>query len=135
MSFICYLDDLAKRRRWDIDVALFHQWVPVPPPYLRPHEYARLRVLKRVFELHDQLDVVREIDAFLRYRFCEPEIVAHLLYAGMFDVSDILLADDGTFKEIEGRFGASRSGLTTFRNTKSLLFQEKHRLVGPSFPA
>ncbi|KAJ7678167.1 hypothetical protein DFH06DRAFT_1316947 [Mycena polygramma] len=103
MALIYYLDDLSKRRRGTVDQTLLHQHCPIPPPYLHPHEYARLRLLKYTFERDGHSDVGRALDRLLRYRFKEADVVSHLLYAGLFDPKDVLLTSNGTFKEIARR--------------------------------
>ncbi|KAJ6467154.1 hypothetical protein C8R47DRAFT_1223729 [Mycena vitilis] len=80
-----------QQRGWIVDAVLLHQDAPVPPPYLQPHEYSRLRLFKYTFALHGQFDVVCALDDFLRYRFRDPEIVSHFLHAGLLDPNDIRL--------------------------------------------
>ncbi|KAJ6513925.1 hypothetical protein C8R47DRAFT_1207205 [Mycena vitilis] len=103
MAVLYYLDDLSKRRRGTVDQTFLHQKCPVPPPYFHPHEYARLRILKYTFERDGCSEVGQALDELLRYRFKEADVAAHLLYAGMFDPKDVLLAADGTFKDIARR--------------------------------
>ncbi|KAJ7635671.1 hypothetical protein DFH06DRAFT_1139219 [Mycena polygramma] len=86
-----YLEDLFKQRGWTLDEELLHRPAPVPPPYLTPHEYSRFLLFQYTFELHGYADVARVMGDFLRYRFQEPEIVSHLLHAGLFDPHDIHL--------------------------------------------
>ncbi|KAJ7617544.1 hypothetical protein DFH06DRAFT_1145216 [Mycena polygramma] len=88
-AFLRYLEDIFKHRGWDLDEELLHRPAPVPPPYLTPHEYSRFRLFLYTFELHGYADVAGVMDDFLRYRFREPEIVSHLLHAGLFDPHDI----------------------------------------------
>ncbi|KAJ6515207.1 hypothetical protein C8R47DRAFT_1206544 [Mycena vitilis] len=110
LAFIQYLTELFRRRNWDLDETLLHQLAPIPPPYLHLHEYSRLRILNYTFAAHGQTDVVREIDAFLRYRFRETEVVAHLLYAGLFEPNDVVRERDGSFKAV-----SRRTAPTTYR--------------------
>ncbi|KAJ6479924.1 hypothetical protein C8R47DRAFT_1218861 [Mycena vitilis] len=107
MALLYYLDDLSKRRRGTVDQTFLHQPCPVPPPYFHPHEYARLRILKYTFERDGYSEVGQALDELLRYRFKEADVVAHLLYAGLFDPKDVLLAEDGTYKEIARRIDKS----------------------------
>ncbi|KAJ6482260.1 hypothetical protein C8R47DRAFT_1217910 [Mycena vitilis] len=88
-AFLRYLEDLFKQRGWPLDKELLHQPAPVPPPYLTPPEYSRFRIFLYTFELRGYADVAGVMADFLRYRFREPEIVSHLLHAGLFDPHDI----------------------------------------------
>ncbi|KAJ7604504.1 hypothetical protein DFH06DRAFT_1349406 [Mycena polygramma] len=103
LAFIHYLDELFRRRRWKLDETLLHQQAPIPPPYLHPFEYQRLRVLHYTFGEHGQDEVVRAIDKFLRYRFRETEVVAHLLFSGLFETNDVVRGSDGGFKAVSPR--------------------------------
>ncbi|KAJ6491698.1 hypothetical protein C8R47DRAFT_1070709 [Mycena vitilis] len=108
LALLYYLDDLSKRRRGTVDQTLLHQRCPIPPPYLHPHEYARLRILKYTFERDGNHEVGRVLDGLLRYRFKESEVVSHLLYSGLFDPKDVLLADDGSFRDVASRVVPAR---------------------------
>ncbi|KAJ6509356.1 hypothetical protein C8R47DRAFT_1208540 [Mycena vitilis] len=110
LAFIRYLDELFRRRRWELDETLLHQPAPIPPPYLHPFEYHRLRVLLYTFDAHGQDDVVRVIEKFLRYRFRDTEIVAHLLFAGLFETNDVVRDNEGGFKTV-----SPRRAFTSFR--------------------
>ncbi|KAJ7603969.1 hypothetical protein DFH06DRAFT_1349810 [Mycena polygramma] len=129
LALLYYLDDLSKRRRGRLDQTFLHQRCPIPPPFLHPHEYGRLRILKYNFEHDGQVDLGRALDGLLRYRFKETEVVSHLLYAGMFDPKDVLLTNDGTFKEIARRIVMAsllfRPFLCAFRNSN---VQDKRQL-------
>ncbi|KAJ7660690.1 hypothetical protein DFH06DRAFT_1325951 [Mycena polygramma] len=136
LAFMCYLEELFRRRQWTVDETLLHQLAPIPPPYLHPHEYSRLRLLNYTFAAHGQTDVTQVIDNFLRYRFREPEVVAHLHYAGMFDLDDVVLERDGSVRPIERRqapqsYRASYSGLYSFREFNQP-FQELQAAVAAS---
>ncbi|KAJ6447361.1 hypothetical protein C8R47DRAFT_1085296, partial [Mycena vitilis] len=125
LAFIHYLNALFRRRNWDLDETLLHQLAPIPPPYLHLHEYSRLRILNYTFAAHGQSDVVREIDSFLRYRFRETEVVAHLLYAGLFEPNDVVRDSDGSFKAVTHRktpasYRASPHFSLLFRHTYQL---------------
>ncbi|KAJ6455942.1 hypothetical protein C8R47DRAFT_1082554 [Mycena vitilis] len=125
LAFIHYLNALFRRRNWDLDETLLHQLAPIPPPYLHLHEYSRLRILNYTFAAHGQSDVVREIDSFLRYRFRETEVVAHLLYAGLFEPNDVVRDSDGSFKAVTHRktpasYRASPHFPLLFRHTYQL---------------
>ncbi|KAJ7663079.1 hypothetical protein DFH06DRAFT_1128419 [Mycena polygramma] len=103
LAFMRYLEELFRRRQWAVDETLLHQLAPIPPPYLHLHEYSRLRLLNYTFAAHGQTDVTQVIDNFLRYRFRETEVVAHLHYAGMFDSNDVVLDRDGSVRPVERR--------------------------------
>ncbi|KAJ6465967.1 hypothetical protein C8R47DRAFT_1079198 [Mycena vitilis] len=71
-AFLRYLEDLFRRRGWTPDETLLHRPAPVPPPYLTPQEYSRLRLFKYTFALQGFPDVERAINDFLGYRFQKP---------------------------------------------------------------
>ncbi|KAJ7680746.1 hypothetical protein DFH06DRAFT_1315490 [Mycena polygramma] len=132
LGFNRYLEDLFKRRGWFIDEILLHQPAPPLPPYLKPSEYSRLRLFKYTLELQGYLDVARVIDDFLRYRFREPEVVAHFLHSGMFDPHDIYLSGAGGAKFITRRTApkshrASCARMRSFRKA-NLSFQKRQRV-------
>ncbi|KAJ6447656.1 hypothetical protein C8R47DRAFT_1231336 [Mycena vitilis] len=114
LAFIQYLDELFRRRRWELDETLLHQRAPVPPPYLHPYEYQRLRVLLYTFDAHGQDEVVRTIHKFLRYRFRDTETVAHFLFAGLFETNDVVRDHNGGFKAV-----SSRRAFTSIRASSS----------------
>ncbi|KAJ6455932.1 hypothetical protein C8R47DRAFT_1082629 [Mycena vitilis] len=127
-----YLEDLFKRRGWKLDAIMLHQSAPPLPPYLKPHEYSRLRLFKYTLEFHGYSDVVQVIDDFLRYRFREPEVVAHLLHSGMFDPHDIYLAGVGGAKFVTRR-AAPKSHRASYDHPKlfrysNLFLQKRHRI-------
>ncbi|KAJ6512089.1 hypothetical protein C8R47DRAFT_1207438 [Mycena vitilis] len=138
LAFIQYLDELFRRRRWDLDETLLHQPAPIPPPYLHPFEYQRLRVLLYTFDAHGQDDVVRAIHKFLRYRFRDTEIIAHFLFAGLFETNDVVRDNEGRFKAVSPRraftsFRASHFQPTFFHRLQ-FRFQELQRAVAASRP-
>ncbi|KAJ6449234.1 hypothetical protein C8R47DRAFT_1084793 [Mycena vitilis] len=105
---------------------------PPLPPFLKPHEYSQLRLFKYTLEQHHYPEVARVIDEFLRYRFREPEIVAHLLHSGMFDPHDIYLAGAGGAKFVTRRTApkshrASRAFVQSFRYA-DLPLQKRRRI-------
>ncbi|KAJ6482259.1 hypothetical protein C8R47DRAFT_1217907 [Mycena vitilis] len=110
LVFIQYLDELFRRRRWDLDETLLHQRALIPPPYLHPYEYQRLRVLLYTFDAHGQDDVVRTIHKFLPYRFRDTETVAHFLFAGLLETNHIVRDNTGGFKAV-----SPRRAFTSFR--------------------
>ncbi|KAJ7680745.1 hypothetical protein DFH06DRAFT_1315485 [Mycena polygramma] len=122
LAFNHYFEDLFRRRGWVPDETLLHQPAPIQPPYLKPQEYARLRLFKYTLAFHGYDEVVREIDEFLQYRFREPEVVAHFLHSGLFETRDLYL--DGASGEtfVTRRTGhkshrASSEYLRSFRRT------------------
>ncbi|KAJ6484518.1 hypothetical protein C8R47DRAFT_1073123 [Mycena vitilis] len=115
LAFIRYLDELFRRRRWELDETLLHQRAPIPPPYLHPFEYQRLRVLLYTFDAHGQDDVVRTIHKFLRYRFRDTEVVAHFLFAGLLENNDVVRNISGGYKAVSSRRAVTSLRASSFR--------------------
>ncbi|KAJ7982886.1 hypothetical protein DFH06DRAFT_1122931 [Mycena polygramma] len=131
-AYIRYLEDLFKQRGWDLDEELLHRPAPIPPPYLSPHEYSQFRIFLYTFELHGYTEVAQVMADFLRYRFQEPEVVAHLLHAGLFDPHDIHLRSAKgeafvTRRTAPPSYRASRAFAPLFRNA-NFFRQKKPRL-------
>ncbi|KAJ6447377.1 hypothetical protein C8R47DRAFT_1231459 [Mycena vitilis] len=78
-------------RGWNFTTTDLHRLTQVPPPYLLPQEYRHLRMILYLFEKHDQMEVVRVINAVLDHQFRKAAVINHFLHGGLLTPNDSLL--------------------------------------------
>ncbi|KAJ7669206.1 hypothetical protein DFH06DRAFT_1321233 [Mycena polygramma] len=75
-------------RGWNFTTTDLHRLTQIPPPYLLPQEYGHLRMLLYLFEKHDQMEVVRVINAVLDHQFRKAAVINHFLHGGLLTPTD-----------------------------------------------
>ncbi|KAF8196383.1 hypothetical protein K438DRAFT_759699 [Mycena galopus ATCC 62051] len=112
LEFIEQSFTLICRRHFNIDISDMHTQSPPPLPFLDGEENAKLRLVRHTFEKNGDGRIAQIAKKILEFQFTEPQVILHLLHAGLLDPAD---NHSGSRKQAELHDGMARSNDRDFR--------------------
>ncbi|KAJ7658672.1 hypothetical protein DFH06DRAFT_1195670 [Mycena polygramma] len=104
LTFTSCANDHMRRRRWVPETEDLDAPAQPCPPHLLDDEYNKIRMILHVFARKGEADVVRTIEALLRYRFHDHCLIERFLRAGLLDSNDTVYTKDGAKDGFKGEY-------------------------------
>ncbi|KAJ7919800.1 hypothetical protein B0H13DRAFT_1868213 [Mycena leptocephala] len=94
LDFLSRALSIVNRRRYTLDMSTLGQDSVVPIPFLKWEEQVRMRILRNTFYNQGQTELTDIIDTFLKLRFRDARVIAHLLHSDILSLDDVLPLDN-----------------------------------------
>jgi hypothetical protein len=108
LDFLSRALSIVNRRRYTLDMSTLSQDSVVPIPFLKWEEQVRMRILRNTFYNQGQTELTDIIDTFLKLRFRDARVIAHLLHSDILSLDDVLPLDNDVGPQQNDKLSAAQ---------------------------